>query len=74
MGRNENVQIATPVAVLPVAPPDQGLHELALVGLAAERAGWTPEEGFEAAWLLRISDMPTHASVKAFEHAARWRQ
>jgi hypothetical protein len=74
MGRKESVEIATPVAVLPVASPNQGLHELALVGVAAERAGWLPEEAFEAALLLRITGMPTYTSIAAFEHAARWLQ
>jgi hypothetical protein len=33
-----------------------------------------PTEAFEAAWMLRISGMPTYTSIAAFEHAARWRQ
>ena len=61
------------VAVLPVAP-DEGLRELVAVGLAAEMAGWLPEQAFEAAMLLRIHGTPTLVSVEAFMHAARWTQ
>jgi hypothetical protein len=73
MRRKESLQIARPVVVLPVAP-DEGVRNLLVVGLAAERAGWLSEEAFEAAWMLRISGIPTHTSIAAFEHAARWRQ
>ena len=73
MGRKEKtcVQTAVPVAVMPL---DQGMHELALVGVAAEQAGWTVAEGFEAAWMLHLHGVPTHVSIAAFLHAARWLQ
>jgi hypothetical protein len=70
MGRKEKalcVQTAVPVA----APPDEGLRELVAVGISAEQAGWLPEEGFEAAWMLRLHGTPTHVSIAAFLHAAR---
>jgi hypothetical protein len=64
------VQTAAPVA----PPPDEGVRELVAVGVAAERAGWTVEQGFEAAWMLRLHGVPALVSVEAFMHAARWRQ
>jgi hypothetical protein len=73
MGSKEKscVQTARPVAAM---PPDEGVRELVAVGISAEQAGWLPREAFEAALLLRISGMPTHVSIAAFLHAARWRQ
>jgi hypothetical protein len=70
MASREKTCVDAPVAVLPVAP-DEGVRELVAVGLAAEMAGWTREQAFEAALLLRIHGTPTHVSVEAFMHAAR---
>jgi hypothetical protein len=73
MERKEKTCVET---AMPVAgpPPDEGMRELALVGVAAEQAGWTVEQGFEAAWMLRLHGTPAHVSIAAFLHAARWLQ
>jgi hypothetical protein len=72
MASRENtcVQTAVPVAAM----PDEGMRELVAVGLAAEMAGWPPEQAFEAALLLRIHGTAVLTSVEAFMHAARWVQ
>jgi hypothetical protein len=58
--------------VTPVAPMD--VKDLVRVGLAAERAGWTPAEGFEAAVCLRCHGTAPAAAVAMFQHAERWVQ
>jgi hypothetical protein len=57
-----------------VAPRDPELRDLALVGVAAEQAGWPVEQAFEAAMLLRIHGTATHTSVEAFQACRKRRQ
>jgi hypothetical protein len=54
----------------PVAIPD--IRNLAVVGVAAERAGWTVEEAFDASMMLRLHGTSVPDAVTAFEQASRW--